>query len=568
MALFLKLRARLWAHVESHPRRVVLFCVLVSFVLVGALVWRAIAILDERYLGSRRNDLVQTALGVTAVMDQEYHRLETLRQYGEVQLATQEGPDAVQPDLALEKAFAARNEPLWSIPLHGAGTMVGFGPGELQQFPPFVRNDDTLLADLYVGRILSGLLAVMVSEVDLESSGRFVSRNGFYVAVPADSVDPRRWLRRFASMPYFRDAMLDGVPRGRIARSPVYLAITNNEPVFSISTSLYCGSTFCGVVELDVNQRILERFLGRTKRGASQRILVAGNGDVIAISGAGVKIGQKWPRDFAGVWRSQNPGALMIARSGYVDAGNRRLLYQRVGDADMVLIEEVSDAQLARDFLEGLSWVLLGTVVASGLLLWVTLAVISRLFVGFLERGNALRALAEQDPLTGLANRRAFQNRFQLENEHRSRRRAPLSLLMVDADNFKQINDTWGHRNGDRVLVAMAGVCCDNLREVDLAARIGGEEFAVLLPGASLGEAFVVAERLRLALSKLEVEALANKEWPGDGVHRTITFTVSVGVAEMGADGADGLDVLVEVADRRLYQAKAMGRNRVVATDS
>jgi len=565
---FATLRERFWARVERNPRSVVLFCFALSLVFGAVVCWRAVATLNERRIATLQHGLEQTTLGVAAVMDHEYRRLETLQQLGKSLLASQIGKKPVPPDSVLKETFAARNRPVWSMPLSDAGTsLVGFGPAELSRFPQYVRTDDTLMSDLYIGRSISRVLEVMVSAMDLESSGRFISRNGFYVAVPPDSIEPHRWLERIASMPYYRDAMPDRNPDGRTLRSPVYPAITTGEPTFSISAPVYLGNQFRGAVVLDVNQRILGGFLSELPSGSGGRVLFSGDGDVIASSDPVPAIGKKWPRDFSAAWRHEDPATLLARGAGEIDADGVRLLYRRVGDTDLVLAEEVSDAEVTRALFSRMSWALPGTIVVCGLLLSVTLAVISRLFVRFVERGEALRALAEQDPLTGLANRRVFQSRFLLERERRARSGAPLSMLMIDIDHFKRINDTWGHANGDRVLVALAQGCRATLRAVDLCARIGGEEFAVLLPDVGLDEGVIVAGRLRLALSALRVEAVADGHWSGNDADRNIAFTVSVGVAEMGADRVEGLDALLEVADRRLYRAKAEGRNRVVATD-
>jgi diguanylate cyclase (GGDEF)-like protein len=115
--------------------------------------------------------------------------------------------------------------------------------------------------------------------------------------------------------------------------------------------------------------------------------------------------------------------------------------------------------------------------------------------------------------------------------------------------------------------MAMADLMRKHLREIDFPARLGGEEFAVLLPGASSDEAVAAAERLRLAVEAASVEAAPDAPQPDAGDGR-IRFTVSIGVAEAGTDGCQTLDAMLAVADRRLYVAKEAGRNRVCATDA
>ncbi|APZ42406.1 diguanylate cyclase [Acidihalobacter ferrooxydans] len=161
--------------------------------------------------------------------------------------------------------------------------------------------------------------------------------------------------------------------------------------------------------------------------------------------------------------------------------------------------------------------------------------------------------LAESDPLTGLANRRVFDQT--LAREHtRLRRGCPaLSLALLDLDHFKRVNDRFGHAVGDRVLVRLAQVLCETARETDMPARLGGEEFGVLLPDTGLAAAEVFAERLR--------EALHRADWPIPEV------TASIGVAAL-CDASVSTESLYRAADQALYAAKGAGRDRVMLADS
>ncbi len=163
----------------------------------------------------------------------------------------------------------------------------------------------------------------------------------------------------------------------------------------------------------------------------------------------------------------------------------------------------------------------------------------------------ALTEVAISDPLTGLHNRRSFQVRLAEEVERTRRSQVPFTLLLLDLDHFKQVNDRFGHQAGDRALQAVAAVLHKQLRAVDLPARIGGEEFAVLLPDTAGAGALEAAERLRAAIAAHQVPHQ----------HATITVSASIGVAWCPAH-ADTGDGLLRVADQALYQAKRAGRNR------
>ncbi len=175
-----------------------------------------------------------------------------------------------------------------------------------------------------------------------------------------------------------------------------------------------------------------------------------------------------------------------------------------------------------------------------------------------LRSANAdLKRLANEDVLTGLANRRRFMEVLEGEIERAERYERPLSLVLVDMDHFKQVNDTHGHAGGDQVLRAAAGVLRSVCRDVDLPARIGGEEFAILLPETGSAGAERLAERARAKIAGGHHRAPS-----GAGFH----VTASAGVATVGR-AVTSAEALLQAADDALYRAKAEGRNRVVAGD-
>ncbi|MDX6483089.1 MAG: hypothetical protein QOE95_860, partial [Gaiellaceae bacterium] len=159
---------------------------------------------------------------------------------------------------------------------------------------------------------------------------------------------------------------------------------------------------------------------------------------------------------------------------------------------------------------------------------------------------NALR-LALTDPLTGLGNHRRFHERLQEEVERANRNGAPLTICLLDVDDFKRVNDRWGHPVGDRVLAQIGA----QLRRDGEAFRLGGDEFGLLLPGRHAGSALDAAEAI---LRRIDTTELAE----GDSV------TASAGLATSPADGSTG-DELIRLADSALYRAKGHGKNRAQA---
>lgn len=192
--------------------------------------------------------------------------------------------------------------------------------------------------------------------------------------------------------------------------------------------------------------------------------------------------------------------------------------------------------------------------IANMVILTACITVFSHVYEVSRERSETqLLKMAQTDFLTGLPNRSRIKVFFEREKSRASREQQPLSLLVIDLDHFKQVNDRFGHEAGDRALVFFADLLRRRLRATDLAGRLGGEEFGVILVNTATDTAIQVAEDLREALAE------ANVEHKGD----PIPLSLSVGVAELGVDG-NSLQDLLAAADQRLYQAKDQGRNQVV----
>jgi diguanylate cyclase (GGDEF)-like protein len=166
------------------------------------------------------------------------------------------------------------------------------------------------------------------------------------------------------------------------------------------------------------------------------------------------------------------------------------------------------------------------------------------------EANDRLRKLAVTDELTGLRNRRAFEERLVMEFSMARRRKRQLSVLLIDVDDFKKINDQWGHAAGDEVLRRLGMILRTTVRLPDLPARYGGEEFVVLLPESG--------EQSALGLARRVMARVATEQW------ENTSLTISIGMASMNDSVVNGFQ-LVEMADEALYAAKRAGKNRVVA---
>jgi two-component system cell cycle response regulator len=175
-----------------------------------------------------------------------------------------------------------------------------------------------------------------------------------------------------------------------------------------------------------------------------------------------------------------------------------------------------------------------------------------------MEENRKLNELSITDGLTGLYNHRYFLRELETEFGKALRYGRSLTLLLLDIDHFKDVNDRYGHPCGDLVLKNVAGLLKDHLRNSDVAARCGGDELAIILPETNLSKASAVAEKLRRHLGK------SSFAWNGD----SFRITCSIGLAAIPDIGIDEWNALLESADKSLYRAKRKGRNSVVAINS
>ena len=169
------------------------------------------------------------------------------------------------------------------------------------------------------------------------------------------------------------------------------------------------------------------------------------------------------------------------------------------------------------------------------------------------QRFSSVKNMATYDTLTGLYNRRYFEERLGVEAEKSFYSGVPLSLVMVDIDHFKKVNDTFGHTEGDQILCKISSLLKNSVRRKDTVARYGGEEFMLILPEAGLEQSFVIAERIRQSVEKtlFEVE------------RAQVNLTLSMGISNFPSHRVKSKEELIKMADQALYDAKRGGRNRV-----
>ncbi|WP_322029392.1 diguanylate cyclase [Paraburkholderia sp. J76] len=582
----------------KRPHLVVTVCFLAAMALVSGVGLRQLYQLTRNDLQSRQRDLEVRAVGVDALISAERRRLLFLRDYAEHALASPAEQRAGLQHPAVQAALRDSDNLQWRAPGAMDGPHVfGTNAQGLAGIEGFRRDATTLAADIVLARSISPLLAISQRADAVQSTAAYISANGLYVLSPerpgAHATD---LLRRFSTMPYYRQSLAAQNPRRDIVWTPIYTESKKSEAISTLSAPVYANGQFRGAVVMDVApSRLLALQLASANLTEDEEPtefgLLNSNGDLVYFVDG--KITAQRPARFdpylLDVARAQ-ASAWMRRGQGYAERSGRYLLFHHVGDSHWILLANTDDSQLTLAAARRVfSSPLIVAWLAIAVLLVGTLLIVKNIFGQYVEASSRLETLARSDPLTGLANRRRFQEIFDETLERAARESgdhaaAPaLAMLMLDIDFFKRVNDRFGHAAGDRVLAIFADILRRNLRSAEMPARVGGEEFAALLPGADLATAAAVAERIRRAVETHAAQAAHAGGAPGESANPkansnansnantnadAIAFTVSIGVAASPADCPARYEALMSVADRRLYAAKEGGRNRVVAEDS
>ena len=403
------------------------------------------------------------------------------------------------------------------------------------------RNTDEQAVRSYIAGIQTNLPDVLAIRVS-DESGRMVYPSEFATA-PAPEVGGRDYFARLRDGHYSGVAISEPHRDGPDGAWVIDIARRYEHP----------DGRFAGAVVAPVPVERLVRMLGAADVGPGGAVSVRGEGlEVIArhppvaehtpFREAPAALRELVSRDeVSGTFRATSP----------FDGVERLYSYRKVSGYPLHVTVGRSTGEYLGHWRRDMGVVAALSSVLFAVAIGATLMV-DRAWRRQRRIAHLLETQAHTDPLTGLANRRHFFEVADAELARSRRYEAPLSLLMLDIDRFKEVNDAHGHRAGDRVLQKLAQTCLEVLRNVDVVGRVGGEEFAILLPETASEGALEVAERLRAAVESADVVR-------EEGV--PIRVTVSIGVAALAGDV--NLDTLMSQADDALYDAKHAGRNRV-----
>jgi len=320
-------------------------------------------------------------------------------------------------------------------------------------------------------------------------------------------------------------------PKGLPIITPVYMDQAGQGEMLTMSRPVYAAGHFCGVLSMDVTVATLRKLLqpGETTNGtlyllnADHQILVSSEQDALP---------------------QENLLRLPVTPS-YLIGPTAHVMVLPIGNTGLKLLQYLPNRVLLLEIVKGTAPALI-----AALLLWLALILLTRTWM----LNRELRRLSEHDALTGALNHRAFQSLLsQLYARYREQGEL-FALVMVDLDHFKKINDSYGHAVGDEVLKVLVRLARRMLRNQDHIARLGGEEFVLVLPATELREAMKAAVRLRLQLERLN--------WSRLGLARAVTASMGCAVV-LPSDASKG--AVLKRADDAMYRAKQEGRNRVCA---
>lgn len=541
-----------------HPGRVVNLCFAIVLLCSTLLTWREVVVLENAYLAGQRNSLDTIATALDRHLQYGVDRLLFYRSAMEEAL---DAPVIKPSQQALADFFAQRDSEGWLLNVNDKRgvPLRGVSDDYVEQTPYLNREEERLNRELTAASEFSYLMNSASADPALQRNMFYTSRAGFYLSPAAQEQEEARiraHYHRLVNHPYFsahskRSNPARGV-RWTHSQSPVY----QDDRSLTASVPLDHEQRWYGVLALDFRVDAVTQFLLESLEEDHEAdiVLYDSHFQVIAATQSTTHRGSLLTAE----QKATLAQMMKKGTEGDYRLGARFISWARLSYFDGVLVRVDTLAQSASGefgkitLVLALLWLLFTSML---ILSWV---VIRRMVRDMYQMQHHLQWRAWYDTLTRLYNRGAFFDRAKNAAARCREQNQPCAVIQLDLDHFKSINDRFGHQAGDRVLSHAAGLVSQTLRAEDIAGRVGGEEFCILLPGATRDEAERVAERIRTRLNAREILITQNT---------TLRISGSLGVSGAQEEGTYDFEQLQLVADRRLYLAKQSGRNGVRARD-
>ena len=548
-----------WLHKRSNPRLIVNLCFLVVLVFSTLLTWREVVVLEGAYISSQRNHLETVATALDRQLQFSVDKLlffrQGMRDALQVPLAFGVLHDAVQ------RFEGLRNIPSWQLAVDKDRTLPinGVSDAFVEKTTLLNRDNDLLNNELSATLEVGYLLRLGSSTARKEERVVYVSRAGFYLSTDTVSrtqdIVPRYY--QLVTQPWFVQQS-ERANRARAVRwfiSPPS-SWTGGEQAITASVPIYFDHYWYGVVAMDFSLSTMKRLLtdATSDHSEGEYQLYDTRLNLIASSeptpGHINRFDERELAQIAHDIESDTEGGIRL--------GSRFVSWERLDHFDGVVLRVHTLHDGVRGDFGSISIVLALLWALFTAMLLISWLVIRRMVSNMYALQHTLQWQAWHDPLTRLNNRGALFERAKTLAKRCAQQSLPFSVIQIDLDHFKSINDRFGHQAGDRVLSHSAGLIASALRTNDVAGRVGGEEFCVVLPGIALEEAAEIAERIRSRINSKEI--LVKKS-------TTIRVSASLGVSCAQEKGNYDFEQLQSIADARLYRAKQRGRNQVVRDD-
>ncbi|PJZ06312.1 cellulose biosynthesis regulator YedQ [Pantoea rodasii] len=449
-----------------------------------------------------------------------------------------------------------RQQTTWQLTLASLRSMPlnGVSDSWLARDPLLVRNNDQINEELRAALELSFIMQFGDPAQDFHSRFWYISRAGFFISSrPPQS--PQELEESYGTMtqrPYFREQDPNNPLHGRLRWSEAYQGEFNEGLMMTVSTPIVSNGYWYGVLSMDFTQSRIQALMTEARHSLLQgKLLIVDRSmhEITRLHAPDDKPLTPEQQDRLESRMRQLPGGVMRL-------GTQFASWSKLKNVDAYIVNIQSLKQGMSQELGRVSLFLLAMWLLFVLLLLVAHQVIIRLVRRMDDLSAKLTWRANYDGMTRLLNRNAFFEQFVLLAARSQQQQTPIAVIQLDVDYFKKVNDTWGHAAGDQALIRVAGVISHTLRKYDVAGRIGGEEFCIVLPETTLADARAVAERIRARLAAKTILVNAST---------TFSITLSAGVTGSEEQGDYHAESLQASADRRLYLAKTGGRNRVCA---
>ncbi|CBG88787.1 cellulose biosynthesis regulator diguanylate cyclase DgcQ [Citrobacter rodentium] len=541
------------------PGHVVNLCFLIVMIFSTLLTWREVVVLEEAYIASQRNHLENVASGLDKQLQFNIDKLLFLRNGMHEALITPLNFSALKD--AVSRFAELRVTQGWQLELDKRRTLPlnGVSDAFVNQSHFLSRDGEALSNELTAALEVGYLLRLAPTQSSMAHEAMYVSRAGFYVSTRSTPLAGEIASRYYdyVIQPWFNEQS-QRQNRTRAVRwfttpSP---QLSHDEQLVTVSVPLDSNHYWHGVLAMSIPLAGVERFMEEAidKDVEGEYQLYDSRLRMLAASTPELRNANTFDaRELA-----------MLAHDiehdteGGLRMGSRYISWQRLDHFDGVLVRiHTLSEGVQGDFGSiSIALVMLWTLFTAMLIIsWV---VIRHMVSNMFEMQSSLQWQAWHDTLTRLYNRGALFGKARHLAQRCQAQKQPFSVIQIDLDHFKSINDRFGHQAGDRVLTHAASLISGTLRADDVAGRVGGEEFCVVLPATTLAQAEAIAERIRQRLN--EKELLVAKS-------TTLRISASLGVSSAQENDDYDFEQLQSLADRRLYLAKQMGRNRVCITD-